>query len=188
MRVSSSPRSRAGTPRLASLLQLASWAAPIASAFSFSPIPSPNLNLDQLGNVAFAGDFDAISLYQFQGQNEYVSPMDGRWSLHSISDAPSEQRQSAAQLDDFRDCHLPAEFLSFLLLTSLRQSTGLDGLILSRYPNGLFATVNKTDGEVKAMCPFVSKGELQGIGKTSLDLDGLSTVYACTTDLADLMQ
>ncbi|KAF2739186.1 hypothetical protein EJ04DRAFT_354533 [Polyplosphaeria fusca] len=107
----SSPRSRAANFVLS--LLFASRTIFHAAAFSFTTVPSPNLDLGNLGNVAFAGDFDAISLYQYQGQNE--------------------------------------------------QPSGLNGLLLSRYPNGVFATVNKTDGEVKAMCPFVANGDLQGI-------------------------
>ncbi|KAJ8107589.1 hypothetical protein OPT61_g8763 [Boeremia exigua] len=39
-------------------------------ALSFTPVPSPNLNLEQLGRVAFAGDFDSISIYQYEGQTQ----------------------------------------------------------------------------------------------------------------------
>jgi hypothetical protein len=42
----------------------------IANAITFNPIPSPNLDLSNLGRVGLAGDFDGISLYQFAGQNE----------------------------------------------------------------------------------------------------------------------
>jgi hypothetical protein len=41
-----------------------------SGAVTFNAIPSPNLDFSQLGRVAFAGDFDGISLYQYQGQNE----------------------------------------------------------------------------------------------------------------------
>jgi hypothetical protein len=41
-----------------------------ASAITFTPVPSPNLDLSQLGRVVLAGDFSGISLYQFEEQNE----------------------------------------------------------------------------------------------------------------------
>ncbi|KAI9680920.1 MAG: hypothetical protein M1829_001000 [Trizodia sp. TS-e1964] len=39
-------------------------------ALNFDPLPSPNLDLSQLGRVGLAGDFSAISLYQYLQQNE----------------------------------------------------------------------------------------------------------------------
>ncbi|KAI9803486.1 MAG: hypothetical protein M1825_001829 [Sarcosagium campestre] len=44
--------------------------SPASHAYDFKPIPSPNLDLSQLGRVGLAGDFEAISLYSYQGQNE----------------------------------------------------------------------------------------------------------------------
>ncbi|KAF3046494.1 hypothetical protein E8E12_010248 [Didymella heteroderae] len=78
-------------------------------ALSFTPVPSPNLNLDQLGRVAFAGDFDSISIYQYEGQNQ--------------------------------------------------ANTGRTGALLSRYPNGVFAPINETDADIKAMCTYQSNGQ-----------------------------
>lgn len=48
---------------------------------SFTPIPPPNLDLSQLGRVALAGDFDAISLYTYQEQNENGFSTNGSQSL-----------------------------------------------------------------------------------------------------------
>lgn len=78
-------------------------------ALSFTPVPSPNLNLDNLGRVAFAGDFDSISIYQYEGQDQ--------------------------------------------------ANTGRTGALLSRYPNGVFAPINETDADIKAMCNFTSNGQ-----------------------------
>ncbi|CAI6281823.1 unnamed protein product [Periconia digitata] len=65
--------SRAG--RLALSLLLASpYLIPAASAFTLTPVPLPNLDLAPLGRVAFAGDFDSLSLYQFAEQNETSDP------------------------------------------------------------------------------------------------------------------
>lgn len=43
---------------------------PLSRAITFQPAPSANLDLSNLGRVGLGGDFDGISLYQFQGQNE----------------------------------------------------------------------------------------------------------------------
>ncbi|KAF9699731.1 hypothetical protein EKO04_002250 [Ascochyta lentis] len=82
---------------------------PSAHALTFTPVPSPNLNLGDLGRVAFAGDFDSISIYQYEGQNQ--------------------------------------------------ANTGRTGALLSRYPNGVFAPINETDADIKAMCTFTSNGQ-----------------------------
>ncbi|KAK5131423.1 hypothetical protein LTR08_000959 [Meristemomyces frigidus] len=52
-----------------------------AYAITQSLIPSPNLDLSQLGRVAIGGDFDSISLYTYDGQNEDVFNTNGSQSL-----------------------------------------------------------------------------------------------------------
>ncbi|KAF2482561.1 cortical protein marker for cell polarity-domain-containing protein [Neohortaea acidophila] len=52
-----------------------------AYAISFTPAPSPNLDLSQLGRVAVAGDFDSISLWQYTGQSEALLTNNGSQSL-----------------------------------------------------------------------------------------------------------
>lgn len=89
-------------------LTLSLLVASQATAYSFKPVPSPNLNLDDLGRIAFAGDFDSISLYQYEGQSQTYP--------------------------------------------------GRDGALLTRYPNGVFATINGTDGDIKAMCSLQING------------------------------
>lgn len=39
-------------------------------AYAYTPVPSPNLDLDALGQVAIGGDFDAVSIYSYEGQTE----------------------------------------------------------------------------------------------------------------------
>ncbi|KAH7124116.1 cortical protein marker for cell polarity-domain-containing protein [Dendryphion nanum] len=109
---SSAPWSQAGKLAL-SFLYASSHLISKTAAFSFPQVPSPDLSLDGLGRVAFAGDFDSISLYQYQGQAE--------------------------------------------------QSSTLNGAILSRFPNGVFASINETDADVKAMCAFQRNGRLEGV-------------------------
>ncbi|KAF2707617.1 hypothetical protein K504DRAFT_39689 [Pleomassaria siparia CBS 279.74] len=105
-------RSGAGKIALA-ILFASSHLIPATGAINFTRVPTPNLNLDQLGRVAFAGDFDSISLYEFQGQNE--------------------------------------------------RPVGTNGALLSRFPNGVFTTLNTTDADIKAMCAYSANGTLQGI-------------------------
>src|SRR5262245_21826144 len=75
-----------------------------SSRFDFPSIPDPNLNLNDLGRVGFIGDFESISLYQFEGQTE--------------------------------------------------QASTLNAALLSPLPNGVFAKIQDTDGDVKAMCAY----------------------------------
>ena len=70
---------------------------PTTVALTFNSIPSPNLDLSQLGRVAFAGDFDSISLYQFQGQNQNAFSTNGSTSL--LTTFPNGDFDSLAQAD-----------------------------------------------------------------------------------------
>ena len=54
-----------------------------SSAVTFNPVPSPNLDLSQLGRVGLAGDFGGISLYQFEGQNQNGFSTNGSQSVLS---------------------------------------------------------------------------------------------------------
>lgn len=63
-------------PLLQLCLALASFSR-VSQAITFNPVPSPNLDLLQLGRVGLAGDFDGISLYQFEGQSELGSSLNG---------------------------------------------------------------------------------------------------------------
>jgi hypothetical protein len=52
-------------------------------AITFNPIPNPNLDLSSLGSVGLAGDFNGISLYQFEGQSEAGFSTNGSQSVLS---------------------------------------------------------------------------------------------------------
>lgn len=54
---------------------------PNVYALSYNTVPSPNLDLSNLGRVALAGDFDSISLYTYEGQNENSFTTNGSQSL-----------------------------------------------------------------------------------------------------------
>jgi Cortical protein marker for cell polarity len=88
----------------------------LSQAINFPPIPSANLDLSKLGRVGLAGDFDGISLYEFQGQNENGANINGSQS------------------------------------------------ILTRFPDGSFATLASADANIKTMCTFImSDGTMAGI-------------------------
>lgn len=87
-----------------------------ASAFSFQRVSSSNLELSNLGRVGVAGDFDAVSLYEFVGQSQNALSSNGSSSL------------------------------------------------LSRYPDGAFASLQMSDGTIQTMCPFQLKdGSMAGV-------------------------
>jgi hypothetical protein len=50
-------------------------------ALPYTTVPSPNLDLSQLGRVALAGDYDSISLYEYVGQNENAFNANGSQAL-----------------------------------------------------------------------------------------------------------
>ncbi|KAI8940028.1 hypothetical protein NX059_003750 [Plenodomus lindquistii] len=154
MRESFAALLRTGAGKLALSLLIASQ----TSAYTFRPVPSPNLELGELGRIAFTGDFDSISLYQYEGQSQ--------------------------------------------------QYPGRNGALLSRYPNGVFATINVTDADIQAMCSlringaervvfagnFTSVGEMQTPGGIALldptngtvqalaGLEGTASTVYCDTE------
>lgn len=64
-----------------SLTALAAFAPAIAQALTFNSIPSANLDFSQLGKIGVLGDFNGISLYEFEGQNEKTRSTNGSESL-----------------------------------------------------------------------------------------------------------
>lgn len=95
----------------------ASWLSPgkLAAAFTtllpgihaiaYSSIPSPDLDLSQLGRVALAGDFDSISLYTYTGQNENSFSTNGTQSL--ITRYPNGAFQDIALSDAYIETMCP---------------------------------------------------------------------------------
>jgi len=70
-----------GLSGLAKLAVTLSAILPQSQAFSYQPVSSPDLDLSGLGRVAVAGDFESISLYTYQGQNENSFSTNGSQSL-----------------------------------------------------------------------------------------------------------
>lgn len=60
---------------------LAALAPSLSQAIEFAKAPSPNLDLSNLGRIGIAGDFNGISLYEYEGQNGRPPPSNGSESL-----------------------------------------------------------------------------------------------------------
>ncbi|KAI9834711.1 MAG: hypothetical protein M1826_000114 [Phylliscum demangeonii] len=54
---------------------------PWSDALSFDPLPSPSLDLSNLGRVGLVGDFNAISLYNYRQQSEDAFSSNGSQSI-----------------------------------------------------------------------------------------------------------
>ena len=66
---------------------------------SFTPVPAPSLNLQSLGQVALAGNFDSISLYSYQQQSEDSFSTNGTQSL--ITQLPNGDFATTATADGY---------------------------------------------------------------------------------------
>lgn len=66
---------------------------------NFTPVPSANLDLREMGKVALTGDFDAISLYTYQQQTENAFSTNGTQSL--ITQLPNGAFATAASADGY---------------------------------------------------------------------------------------
>lgn len=63
----------------------------------YTPVPSPDLNLESMGSVAVTGNFDSISLYTYKQQNEKASNTNGTDSL--ITQLPNGDFATTASAD-----------------------------------------------------------------------------------------
>ncbi|KAG4261069.1 hypothetical protein FPRO03_12076 [Fusarium proliferatum] len=64
-----------------SLAVLAALAPSLTHAITFNPVPSPNLDFSNLGRIGIVGDYDGISLYEYEGQKESTRSSNGSESL-----------------------------------------------------------------------------------------------------------
>lgn len=70
------------SPRLSASLAALALLAPAASrAVEFDPAPPANLDFSNLGRVGIAGDFNGISLYEYEGQSGRSSSRNGSESV-----------------------------------------------------------------------------------------------------------
>lgn len=66
---------------------------------NYTPVPSPDLDLSQLGRVALTGDFDSISLYTYQQQSEDAFTTNGTQAL--ITQLPNGDFATTAAADGY---------------------------------------------------------------------------------------
>ena len=66
---------------------------------NYTPVPSPDLDLSQLGRVALTGDFDSISLYTYQPQSENAFTTNGTQAL--ITQLPNGDFATTAAADGY---------------------------------------------------------------------------------------
>ncbi|KAJ0319671.1 hypothetical protein COL5a_010109 [Colletotrichum fioriniae] len=83
MRLALGKRHSARRSKWANLLAVAALAPSSVAAIQFTPVSDANLDLSQLGRIGVAGDFNGISLYQFEEQNEKPYSTNGSESLLS---------------------------------------------------------------------------------------------------------
>ncbi|KAL7950721.1 cortical protein marker for cell polarity domain-containing protein [Trichoderma barbatum] len=89
MRLSSQQRRAARRPRLlsSSIASLAIVAPSLSHAFNITAAPPANLDFSQLGSIGIAGDFNGISLYQFEEQ--IAQPLSTNGSEYLLTQLPN---------------------------------------------------------------------------------------------------
>ncbi|EHK15749.1 uncharacterized protein TRIVIDRAFT_37858 [Trichoderma virens Gv29-8] len=119
MRLSSQRRRAARRPRLlsSSVASLAIIAPSVARAFNITAAPPANLDFSQLGSIGIAGDFNGISLYQFQEQ--IAQPLSTNGSEYLLTQLPNGALAPIAATD-----------ASILAMCSLTLKDGAEGVFL----------------------------------------------------------
>ncbi|KAH8676001.1 cellular morphogenesis protein [Xylariales sp. PMI_506] len=99
----------------------------LARGTTLVSVPTPDLDLSQLGRVGIAGDFDGISLYQFEGQTEAPFSTNGSESL--LTRLPNGQFLSILDADAYIEtmCLFQGQLILGGNFTSLggQQTTGI---------------------------------------------------------------
>lgn len=90
---------------IAKLAAIALSTVSTVQAISYTTVPSPNLDLSNLGRVALAGNFDSISLYTYEGQNENSYTANGSQSL--LTRYPNGAFRSLALSDAYVESMCP---------------------------------------------------------------------------------
>jgi hypothetical protein len=96
---------------------LAFIAPSISHAFNITAAPSANLDFSQLGSIGIAGDFNGISLYQFQEQ--IAQPLSTNGSEYLLTQLPNGVLAPIAATD-----------ASILAMCSLTLKDGAEGVVL----------------------------------------------------------
>ncbi|KAK4079202.1 hypothetical protein Trihar35433_307 [Trichoderma harzianum] len=119
MRLSSQRRRAARRPHplRSSIASLAIIAPSLSHAFNITAAPSANLDFSQLGSVGIAGDFNGISLYQFQEQ--IAQPLSTNGSEYLLTQLPNGALAPIAATD-----------ASILAMCSVTLKDGAEGVLL----------------------------------------------------------
>ncbi|OTA02316.1 cellular morphogenesis protein, putative [Trichoderma parareesei] len=119
MRLSSQRCRAARRPRLSStsLATLAAIAPSLSRAFNITAAPPANLDFSQLGSIGIAGDFNGISLYQFQEQ--IARPLSTNGSEYLLTQLPNGVLAPIAATD-----------ASILAMCSVTLQDGAEGVLL----------------------------------------------------------
>ncbi|PWW78864.1 hypothetical protein C7212DRAFT_156503 [Tuber magnatum] len=129
-----------------------SLSAVLVSALNVTLVSQPSFNLDGLGHVALAGDFNAISIYQYLGQTGSSAFSNGSESL--LSQLPNGVFASLASAD---------AAIQALCVHQLKDGTvkgifvGGNFTSLGNVPVNGVALFNPQDGKVTALNGLVGK-------------------------------
>ncbi|CAZ84439.1 unnamed protein product [Tuber melanosporum] len=130
----------------------------LASALTVTTVPQPSFDLDGLGHVALAGDFNAISVYEYLGQPGSSAFSNGSESL--LSQLPNGVFTSLASAD---------AAIQALCVHQLKDGTvkgifvGGNFTSLGNVPVTGVALFNPLDGKVTALDGLVKVGKVQAL-------------------------
>ena len=123
-------------PKAATLAALAiAFSLPSGHGFSFTPVPSPNLDLSGLGRVALTGDFDSIIVYGYEEQSEASAPSNGSQAL--LTQLPNGAF----------DALVPADAAINAMVPFVRQDGKLAGVVIG----GNFTSLGSTPAQGVAL-------------------------------------
>ncbi|KAL7274706.1 hypothetical protein RUND412_002378 [Rhizina undulata] len=127
-------------------------AAGLANAINFTSISQPTLNLDTLGMVGLAGDFDGISLYEYVGQNENSRFSNGSQSL--MTQLPNGLFTTLVTADASIQAMCVMESSGMLVVGGNFTSLGnvqANGMALFNPTDGTVEAIDGLDGKVNAL-------------------------------------
>ncbi|KAI4115147.1 MAG: hypothetical protein LQ345_004199 [Seirophora villosa] len=81
------------------LLLVIQLLVPSTQGVAYDPVPTPNLNLNELGRVALTGNFDSISLYTYRQQTQNAFSTNGSQAL--VTQLPNGDFVPAATADAY---------------------------------------------------------------------------------------
>ncbi|KAI9679887.1 MAG: hypothetical protein M1817_004902 [Caeruleum heppii] len=151
---------------------------PTSHAINFSPVPSPNLDLSQLGRVGLVGDFDSISLYSYQGQNQNGFSTNGSQSV--LTRLPNGVFTSVVTADAYINAMCPfvmrgGEFSGVIVAGNFTSLGGIEaqGIAMVNPESGNVTPLPGLSGKINALlCDETTNtvyvgGEFKGANSTN---------------------